>query len=135
MKYIDADKLIAILERQNVDKKVIQPLILIIDSLQAEENATAPFRKIHTYTEEIHEGDIEKMLLDISVGEGKKKTKIALPDRVVDYLRTEENGTPINLDKEIEEYWIATGWSKKITLGKFKVIARYFYGLGQLNSK
>lgn len=37
MKYIDADKLIANLERQNVDKKVIQPLIRIIDSLQQEQ--------------------------------------------------------------------------------------------------
>lgn len=36
-KYIDADKLIATLERQNVDKKVIQPLIRIIDSLQQEQ--------------------------------------------------------------------------------------------------
>lgn len=41
----------------------------------------------------------------------------------------------VDLESEIEEYWIATGWSKVITLGKFKVIARYFYGLGQLNSK
>jgi len=32
-------------------------------------------------------------------------------------------------EKEIEDYWIATGWSKSISLGKFKVIARYFYGL------
>lgn len=37
MKYIDADKLIANLERQNVDKKVIEPLIRIIDSLQQEQ--------------------------------------------------------------------------------------------------
>ena len=80
MKYIDADKLIATLERQNVDKKVIQPLIRIIDSLQQEQ-------------------------------------------------------LEVDLDKEIEEYWVATEWSKVITLGKFKVIARYFYGLGQLNSK
>lgn len=36
-KYIDAEKLIATLERQNVDKKVIQPLIRIIDSLQQEQ--------------------------------------------------------------------------------------------------
>ena len=35
-KYIDADKLIATLERQNVDKKVVAPLIRIIDSLQQE---------------------------------------------------------------------------------------------------
>ena len=38
MKYIDADKLIANLERQNVDKKVIEPVILIIDSLLQEQH-------------------------------------------------------------------------------------------------
>ena len=37
MKYIDAEKLIAVLERQNADKKIIQPLIHIIDSLQQEQ--------------------------------------------------------------------------------------------------
>lgn len=36
-KYIDADKLLATLERQNADKKIIQPLIRIIDSLQQEQ--------------------------------------------------------------------------------------------------
>ena len=41
----------------------------------------------------------------------------------------------VDLEKEIEEYWMATDWGTVITLGKFKVIARYFYGLGQLNSK
>lgn len=51
----------------------------------------------------------------------------------LDSLQQEQQ--EVDLDKEIEEYWIATEWSKKITLGKFKVIARYFYGLGQLNSK
>lgn len=40
MKYIDAEKLIATLERQNVDKKVIEPLIRIIDSLQQEQPVT-----------------------------------------------------------------------------------------------
>ena len=37
MKYIDADKLIANLEKQNVDKKVIESLIRIITSLQQEQ--------------------------------------------------------------------------------------------------
>lgn len=37
MKYIDAEKLLAVLERQNTDKKIIQPLIRIIDSLQQEQ--------------------------------------------------------------------------------------------------
>lgn len=38
MKYIDAEKLIAEIERQNVDKKVIEPLIRIITSLQQEQS-------------------------------------------------------------------------------------------------
>lgn len=38
-KYIDSEKLIATLERQNVDKKVIEPVIRIIDSLQQEQNS------------------------------------------------------------------------------------------------
>ena len=37
MKYIDADKLIANLERQNTDKKIIEPVIRIITSLQQEQ--------------------------------------------------------------------------------------------------
>ncbi len=47
---------------------------------------------------------------------------------LIDSLQQEQQ--EVDLEKEIEEYWIATGWSKVITLGKFKVIARYFYGLG-----
>lgn len=34
MKYINAEKLIAVLERQNVDKKIIEPIICIIDYLR-----------------------------------------------------------------------------------------------------
>ena len=37
MKYIDANKLLAVLERQNTDKKILQPLIHIIESLQQEQ--------------------------------------------------------------------------------------------------
>ena len=40
----------------------------------------------------------------------------------------------IDWESEIEEYWIASGWSKSISLDKFKVIARYFIGLA-LNAK
>ena len=52
-----------------------------------------------------------------------------------EHWKPSEEQMDVDLDSEIEEYWIATEWSKAITLGKFKVIARYFYGLGQLNSK
>lgn len=53
--------------------------------------------------------------------------------QIINSLQQEQQ--EVDLEKEIEDYWIAAEWSKKITLGKFKVIARYFYGLGQLNSK
>ncbi len=75
--------------------------------------------------------------------EGKKELCNDLLDYMYDALGVKEPITDslqqgqqdVDLEKEIEEYWVATGWSKVITLGKFKVIARYFYGLGQLNSK
>lgn len=64
--------------------------------------------------------------------QGKESAYDALLN-ILDSLQKEQQ--EVDLDSEIEEYWIATEWSKVITLGKFKVIARYFYGLGQLNSK
>lgn len=100
-----------------------------IDTL--EEDVFPCWKKIHTYTEEIREGDMEKMLLKLSIGKGKRETKVALPDKVVDTLETEK---PISqkedFEKEIADYWTTMGWSKVMTLAKFKVIARYFYGLG-----
>ncbi len=48
-KYIDADKLIAEIERQNVDKKVIEPLIRIITSLQQEQPEADLEKEIATY--------------------------------------------------------------------------------------
>ena len=128
MKYIDADKLIAILERQNVDKKVIQPLIRIIDSLQQEQQENKPnlLKSLKEYLEktpkEILDADWEKLKVWNEIGPDAETYCKALREQQ-------------ELEKEIEEYWIATEWSKKITLGKFKVIARYFYGLAQLNSK
>ena len=41
----------------------------------------------------------------------------------------------VDLDKEAEGYWVDAGWSKVITLGKFKHIARHFYELGRLNAR
>jgi hypothetical protein len=38
------------------------------------------------------------------------------------------------LGDEAESYWIEAGWSKVMTLGRFKTIANHFYELG-LNSK
>lgn len=49
--------------------------------------------------------------------------------KIIDSLQQEQQ--EVDLDREIEEYWVATGWSKVMTLGKFKIIARYFYELGE----
>ena len=61
----------------------------------------SPWMRNHTYTEELHEGDMEKMLLELSVGKGEKRTKTALPDRIVDILESEK---PIGLEEEIHKY-------------------------------
>ena len=60
-------------------------------------------------------------------------TALLMVIELIDTLSKEQQ--EVDLEKEIEEYWMATDWGTVITLGKFKVIARYFYGLGQLNSK
>lgn len=88
--------------------KEYDDLLSFLDTLSGKD-ARPCWEKVHTYTEELREGDIEKMLLDLSVGKGKRKTKIALPDRVVDTLSEEP-------DKELEEevknyfqgYWPGT---------------------------
>lgn len=51
----------------------------------------------------------------------------------IDSLQQEQQ--EVDLEKEIEEYRMVNEWSESIPLNLFKVIARYFYGLGQLNSK
>lgn len=63
-------------------------LLSFLDTL-SEEDALPCWKKVHTYTEELRDGDMEKMLLDLSIGKGERKTKIALPDRVVDTLSEE----------------------------------------------
>lgn len=52
---------------------------------------------------------------------------------LIDSLQQEQ--PEIDLEKEIEEYWSTMGWNKVMELRKFKPIAHYFYGVGQLNSK
>ena len=55
-------------------------------------------------------------------------------DNILSFLSTLEpekpNSQNENFEKEIADYWTTMGWSKVMTLAKFKVIARYFYGLG-----
>lgn len=67
-------------------------------------------------------------------------TGIRVISRLINFLQKEQpepdkkEQSQIDWESEIEEYWIASGWSKSISLGKFKVIARYFIGL-TLNAK
>lgn len=63
----------------------LNQVLSFLDTLSGKD-ARPCWEKVHTYTEELREGDMEKMLLDLSIGKGKRKTKIALPDRVVDAL-------------------------------------------------
>ena len=74
-------------------------LVSFLSTLE-EEDVFPCWKKVHTYTEKIHEGDMEKMLLDLSVGKGEKRTKIALPDRIVDILESEK---PMNQDEELND--------------------------------
>ena len=67
--------------------------------IKESEKPISPWKKIHTYTGEIHEGDVEKMLLEQSVGKGEKRTKIALPDRIIDTLE-EKSEKPVPADLE-----------------------------------
>lgn len=71
-----------------------------LDTLSKEDTLPC-WKKVHTYTEELREGDMEKMLLDLSVGKGKRETKIALPDKVVDALSEEPDKS---LEEAAEEY-------------------------------
>ena len=74
-------------------------LLSFLSTLESEKTIY-PWKNIHTYTEEIHEGDMEKMLLELSVGKGEKRTKTALPDRIVDILESEN---PINPDEAMKK--------------------------------
>lgn len=68
-----------------------------INILQESEN-TPSWKKTYVYEGPIKEEDIEKMLLDLSVDKGEKRTNIALPDRVVNALQEQD----VDLEKEIK---------------------------------
>ena len=79
----------------------LELLLSFLDTL--EEPSTSPWKKVHTYTEEIHEGDVEKMLSDLSVGEGEKWNKIAIPDRVVDALEEPVSVPPTGVSVPVQD--------------------------------
>ena len=58
-KYIDADKLIANLERQNIDKKVIEPVIRIITSLQQEQPEVGLEKELEQWRHEHFRGKLD----------------------------------------------------------------------------
>ena len=87
--------------------------------------------KIRKYIENLYDGEAPAHDQQCEFEDGYF-TGIATISKFLDSLQEE---TPTDLEEEIVEYWKVMGWSKVISLSKFKVIARYFYGLGQLNSK
>lgn len=136
MKYIDADRLRAEIERRQkslragicneevftkkqrnemlVASEELDRLSRFLSTLESEKTIS-PWKKIHTYTEELHKGDMEKMLLELSVGKGEKRTKVALPDRIVDILESEKPMNPDGLEKDVE-HWFFNEISSKINV-------------------
>ena len=98
-KYIDAEKLIAEIERHRQAIRVLN-------------EHTAPEQTSKTCAIFQYPDTILSELLSF-----------------IDSLQQEQQ--EVDLEKEIADYWTATGWCQIITLSKFKVIARYFYGLGK----
>lgn len=91
------------------------------------------------------DADRLKELLDAKYKEFTEKAKKDCPlqyqymadgldiaEQFINSLQQEQQ--EVDLEKEIADFWTATGWCQIMTLSKFKVIARYFYGLG-LNAK
>lgn len=53
-------------------------------------------------------------------------------ESLLDFIDSLQQEQPeVDLEKEAENYWVDAGWSKVMTLGKFKHIARHFYELGK----
>lgn len=128
MKYIDAEKLIAVLERQNTDKKILQPLIHIIESLQQEQP------DFPTTDEQMKEFLATH-------------PKIEVPEKYKnpDWLLKKQEQQEVDLDADIKMEW--DSFNKHIAKNSegvevvvwlnwfsFVDIANYFYELGK-NSK
>ena len=89
--------------------------------------------------------DAEKLIAEIERWRDKTKEKYnestysmgrcdALAEFRNHIVSLQQEQPEVDLEKEIENYWLATDWCNILQLKKFKVIARYFYGLG-LNAK
>ena len=132
-KYIDADKLIATLERQNVDKKIIQPIIRIIDSLQQEQSAKRGYKDCN--------GCEYNRLLKDQIGwqfrgcfggdyNGKPIAEIELcPLKVAAQQEQQEEPVSDNLEEEVKRYYsenFSYITSDNPTLSILTNIARHF---------
>lgn len=127
-KYIDAEKLIAEIERQNVDKKVIEPLIRIIDSLQQEQSI-----QVNTLTwKDIN--DLERIINNVHYefrsGIGEKSFGEEVLERFKEE-RDEQEQPEVDLEEEIAVYLRTFSSSFENGIEYTKNIARHFYELGQ----
>ena len=91
-KYIDANKLIAKIERQNVDKKVIEPLIRIITSLQQEPVECGE-------EDEMTRKELIKLLKILPEGIAENYTAVSLKDFVA-YLEKQKEQQPAEWSEE-----------------------------------
>lgn len=124
-KYIDAEKLIAEIKQQ---RSLIEGLFLEGDNsfYEGVDNICCHFLEAID--------SLQQEQLDFPTTDEQMKEflaahpKIKVPEKYKnpDWLFKKQEQQEVDLDKEIEDYWIATGWSKVMTLGKFKVIARHF---------
>ena len=92
-------------------------LLAFIDSLQQEQ----PEVDKKTFDDYLKASPAERRKINMTEILGKEK--------LAKTKKQMEQPAKIDWESEIEEYWTASGWSKNISLGKFKVIARYFIGL------
>ena len=141
-KYIDAEKLEESLKRRYTDitvpvitsegglesyfrRREIRDIIKLIDSLQQEQPKEICHKCIHHGKDDDYcynpHGGMQRLINENGVYE------------CTGFYEKEEQ-PEVDIEKEVADYWTATGWCQIMTLSKFKVIARYFYGLG-LNAK
>lgn len=149
MKYIDTDKLITALERQNVDKKVIEPVIRIINSLQQEQPevlikwltkqfnlAQKCMKSAERDWERAYEnGQMEAYgnVLSLIGGSPYEPSKQEQPD--VDFAKAIKEEMPPMTDDEDLGLCICDHWGNhRVTVKDIYEIARHFIEVG-LNAR
>ena len=120
MKYIDADKLIANLERQNTDKKVIELVIRIINSLKQEQ---------------LEDTEKQKPVVqwpNLSNCKHDCKTCFAKCFYRKEQNKEQQPEVDLNLEREIQ-LWL-TQLHNRPTSDELRTFATHFYELG-LNTR